>query len=102
VEAVESYIRGKVRLARQVEASGETADGKPFADIDDYKQLILRDRDQIARNVAEKLVIYATCARLQFADRQVIDRIVGTTRKDNPGLRSILHEVVQSRLFRHK
>jgi 16S rRNA A1518/A1519 N6-dimethyltransferase RsmA/KsgA/DIM1 with predicted DNA glycosylase/AP lyase activity len=85
-----------------VEKGGETPDGKKFASIDDYKKLLLADPDQIAHNVAEKLLVYATGGDIQFADREVVERIVAKAKAKNYGLRTILHEVVQSRAFVNK
>lgn len=92
----------RVALGPAVDASFTTADGQPFKDVDEFKKILLRDGDQIARCVAEKLLIYATGAGIQFADRAVIDDIVARTRAKNHGLQSIVHEVVQSRTFLSK
>ncbi len=43
------YPGRKVWVARPVEASGKLASGESFADIDEYRRLALRDRDQVAR-----------------------------------------------------
>lgn len=85
-----------------VELGGQTPEGQAFSDIDDYKSLVLQDKDQIIRNLVEKMTVYATGADIQFADREVIEQIVGRLRNGHPGLRSLIHEVVQSRMFRNK
>jgi hypothetical protein len=85
-----------------VEVGGETHDGKKFASIDDYKKLLLADKDQLARNLTEKLIVYATGADIQFADREVVERIVTALRGKNYGFRTLVHEVVQSRVFLNK
>jgi hypothetical protein len=85
-----------------VETGGETHDGKKFANIDEYKKLLLADKDQLARNLTEKLLVYATGADLQFADREEVERIVSALRAKNYGFRALVHEVVQSRVFRNK
>jgi len=92
----------KIYLARPVEAGGETADGSAFADIDEYKTLLLRDPDQLARNLAEKLALYATGSEIDFADRALIEQIVRDTKANNQGVRSLLHAVIQSPLFLNK
>jgi Protein of unknown function (DUF1585) len=79
-----------------------TPDGRSFKTIDDYKRLLLADKDQLARNVARKLLIYATGADIQFADREVVERLVATCRASNFGFRSLIHDVVQSRVFLNK
>ena len=97
-----NYPKQMIYLARDVEPHGETAKGETFADIHEYKIILLKDPDQITRNLAKKLTVYATGARIEFADRDEIERIVSISRSKNYGLRSILHAVVQSDLFLSK
>ncbi len=85
-----------------VELGGQTPEGKAFKDIDDYKQLLLQDKDQLARSLCQKLLVYSTGADLQFADREVVEQIVARVRAKNYGFRSLVHEVVQSRVFLDK
>lgn len=85
-----------------VEQGGQTFEGKPFRDITDYKHLLLEDKEQLVRNLTRKLLIYATGADIQFADREVVEQIVSDLRTSNYGLRSLVHEVVQSRIFLSK
>jgi hypothetical protein len=85
-----------------VETGGVTHDGKGFEDVDQYKRLLLSDPDQITRSLAAKLLTYATGAEPQFADREVIEEMVRRTASANYGLRTLVHEVVDSRPFRNK
>jgi hypothetical protein len=78
------------------------ADGRAFKDIDEYKKLILENKQELARNLVEKVMIYATGADIQFADRAVVEQIVATLRTRNYGFRTLIHEVVQSRVFVNK
>ena len=89
-------------LGPDVEMGGVTPDGKKFKNIDDYKKLLLDDRDQIARNLTEKLLTFATGAEIQFADREVVDGIVAKLKERNYGLRTLVHEIVESRVFANK
>ena len=91
-----------VYLARPVEAHGKTASGQVFQNIDDYKRILLKDPDQIARNLARQLLVYGTGADLSFAERREVERIVATTKSKGYGFRTLLHEVIQSRIFRTK
>ena len=92
----------RVFVAKPVEAGGETEDGKPFANIDEFKKLLLRDPDQIARNLASQLLVYGTGSELNYADRRAVEKIVETARNDNYGFRTLLHAVIQSETFRNK
>lgn len=85
-----------------VEKGAVTHDGKEFRDIDDYKKLLLTDKDQLARSLTEKLLIYSTGGDLQFADREVVEQIVAKVKTKNYGFRSLIHEIVQSRVFLNK
>ncbi|HUE69368.1 MAG TPA: DUF1592 domain-containing protein [Pirellulaceae bacterium] len=82
-----------------VEQGGQTPNGRVFQDVTEYKRLLLEDKDQIARSLVRKMIIYATGAEIQFADREVVEQIVDKLRDNNYGLRTLVHEVVQSRVF---
>ena len=85
-----------------VDASGATADGQSFQDIREFKRLLLKREEQVARHFTRQLVVYATGGKIQFADREEIERILAVTKQGGHGVRTILHEVVQSKLFRNK
>jgi Protein of unknown function (DUF1588)/Protein of unknown function (DUF1585)/Protein of unknown function (DUF1592) len=97
-----NYPDRKVFRGADVEKGDKMPDGRKFGDIDEYKRLLLTDKDQLARNLAEKLVIYATGADIQFADREVISQLVARSRENKYGFRSLIHDVVQSRVFLNK
>jgi hypothetical protein len=92
----------RVHRGLSVEAGYTMPDGTAFSDIDEYKQLILQDKDSIARALTEKLLTYATGARIQFADREDITEIVNHLRAKNYGLRGLIHQIVDSRPFLNK
>jgi len=85
-----------------VDSSGQMADGRPFADIRSFKQLLLDDEPQIARNLVRQLTTYATGAPVRFGDRPEIERILQQAAPSHYGVRTLMHEVVQSSLFLHK
>ncbi len=68
--------------------------------VEDYKRLLLTDPNQVARNLAEKLLTYATGAESQFADGEVIEQVVAHVKTKNYGFRTLVHDIVQSRMFR--
>lgn len=85
-----------------VELGGQLPDGRTFKTIEDYKKLLLADKDQLTRNLAEKLLVYSTGEDIQFADREVVEQIVAKMRTKNYGFRTLIYEVVQSRVFLNK
>ncbi len=88
--------------ALPVEAGGQLADGRKFDDIRSFKQLLLRDERAIARNLARQLTIYATSAPVRFADRAAIETVLQRAQGDGFGVRTLIHEIVQSDLFLNK
>jgi hypothetical protein len=92
-----AYHKGK-----KVDPADVMADGRRFQNIDDFKQLLLADKDQLARALTVKLLTYATGAAPQTADRPEIDAIVQTVGDKNYGFRSLVHGVVQSKVFQTK
>jgi hypothetical protein len=91
------YLKGP-----KVDPADVLPDGRRFANIDELKQLLLQDKDQIARALTEKLLTYATGAAPAPADRPEIEAIVRKVRGRNYGLRTLVHEIVQSKPFQHK
>ena len=85
-----------------VDPADVTPDGRRFENIDDYKQLLLEHKDQLARNLAEKLLTYGTGAAPTTTDDAQIETIVSRVRGKNHGFKSLIHEVVQSDLFQTK
>ncbi|MEO6245688.1 MAG: DUF1592 domain-containing protein, partial [Opitutaceae bacterium] len=89
-------------LGLPVDCSGELPDGRAFADVRELKRLLVTNEPQLARNLARQLVIYATGAPVRFIDRPAIEKILEHTGARGYGVRSVLHEVVQSELFLNK
>ncbi len=89
-------------IGKPVDASGQLGDGSAFGDIHGFKALLLADERKIAKNLAEQLTVYATGARVRFTDREEIAGILDRSAGSEHGVRTIIHEIVQSALFRHK
>lgn len=99
-DAKELTINGrKVYLDLDVDPSDVLPDGRAFRNIDEFKQLLLADKDQLARALTVKLVTYATGGPPADSDLPQIDVIVGKVREKDYGLRSLIQEIVQSDLF---
>jgi len=89
-------------IGQGVDASGTTADGRAFADVIEFKKLLLEDEETIARNLTEQLLVYATGAPVGFSDRDEVAAILEKSRGSEYGVRTIIHEIVQSPLFLRK
>lgn len=85
-----------------VDSSGQLPDGRAFTNIRDFKHLLSGNDETIARNLAKQLVVYATGAPARFSDRAPVERILRGARPSDYGTRSLIHQIVQSDLFRNK
>ncbi len=94
--------RVRYRNGPPVDAADVLTDGRRFRNIDEFKQLLLTDKDQLARALAEKLLAYSTGAAPTTADKPEIEAVVARVRDKNYGFRALVHEVVQSDLFLRK
>lgn len=85
-----------------VDPSDSLSDGRSFRNIDEYKKLILENKEQLARSLTEKLLAYGTGAVPSHNDKQQIEIIVNRLHDKNYGFKALIHEVVQSPLFQSK
>ncbi len=90
------------RNGPEVDSGDILPDGRPFTNIDEYKMLLLSDKDQLARALAGKLLSYATGAAPTIADQANIEKLIRNVRIKDYGFRSLVHEIVQSEAFQTK
>jgi hypothetical protein len=91
------YLKGP-----KVEAGDVLPDGRKFHDIDQFKQLLLKDQRQIARALTVKLLTYATGGVSSATDEPDVEAILNRVADKGYGFRTLVHEIVQCRAFRHK
>ena len=76
--------------------------GASFDGIGQFKQIILKNPDRIARNFTHQLVTYSTGAPVTFGDRNDVEDILQGTRSRKYGVRSLIHAVIDSPIFLRK
>jgi hypothetical protein len=94
--------RPSYKIGPPVESTGQLPDGRHFKDISELRALLVAEPDKIARNFVKQLITYATGAEPGYADRREIDRIVAESKKQNHGVRGLIHLLAQSELFQRK
>ena len=91
--------KGRSRGGPVIDAGGIFVDGREFDGFDEFRQQLAQKPLPLARNFAEKLLVYGTGSLLSFSDRDEIDRLIVAAEKNHYGIRAILDEVVTSSLF---
>ena len=87
------------RRGPDVEKGDKLPDGRPFADFVAFRQLLVDKPEPVVHAIAEKLMVYGCGRPVTPADHQVVSDVVAAAKKDNFGLRSMIHAVVDSELF---
>ncbi len=76
--------------------------GDSAAGMAALRQLLQKDEAQVARNLITRLIAYATSAPVTISDQPQVELILKDARARKFGLRTLIHGVVQSELFRSK
>lgn len=97
-----SHIAWKVnyKLGPTVDPQGELPDGRRFRDISELNSLLIADPERLAAAFVAHLSRYATGTEISYADRAEIRRIVAASAPGGIRIRSLIHGLAQSRLFR--
>ncbi|MGC3968156.1 MAG: DUF1588 domain-containing protein [Pirellulales bacterium] len=91
--------RVKYSYGRTVDSGDELPDGRKFADVREFRKLLLSEPRFVAENVAAKLLTYALGRELDAADREEIRGIVDRLESQQYGLRSIVKELAAGEAF---
>lgn len=86
-------------LASPVDARGKLLDGRPFNDIHELKKLLAADTRQLARNVLQQFIVYATGTPVRFSDRQEIESMLDACANQDYRIGDLLQAVVHSQIF---
>ena len=97
--AIDPFIGIRSKLGPPVDPSGQLPDERKFGDIREFQRLAAADPTLLLKGLARQLAIYATGRDLAFSDREQIASIVARTQKQGGGVRTLIHELTQSRLF---
>ena len=100
--SIDPFIGINFKLGPPVDASGILPDERSFKEISEFQSLLAADSTRLLKNLAQQLAIYSTGRDIAFRDRDDISAIVAATEKNGGGVRTLIHELIQSRLFRTK
>ncbi len=90
------------RYIQPVDASGSLPDGQKFQDVRELKKLLLKDQRQIARNLTNQFIVFATGAPVQFSDRPKVEAILDRAAAKGYGVKTLIQLLIESELFRNK
>ena len=85
-----------------LDVSGELLDGTKFSTLDEYKAILMTQKDRFARAFAVKLLTYALGRPVGYTDHEVVDSLVVALKKNDYRIQSLIHGIVESEPFRTK
>ncbi|WP_198141284.1 DUF1592 domain-containing protein [Verrucomicrobium spinosum] len=85
-----------------VNPSGEMPDGRAFKDANDFKRLLIEDRDKFVRAFIEHLSTYGLRRVLTVDDEEDITVIAAEAKKNQYGVKDIVRAVALSDLMRKR
>jgi hypothetical protein len=97
--SIDPFINLSFKLGKPVDSTGNLADGRTFQDVVEFQTLVAADSGRVLLNLAQRLTVYSTGRDATFSDRDALLAVVTNTRKHGSGIRTLIHEVIQSPLF---
>lgn len=91
------YLKGAA-----VDTRSRLPGGAEIADVRAYKAALAARPELLARGLVRKLATFATSVGVEVGDELVVDAILKRSHASGFGLRTLIHEVVQSELFTQK
>ena len=82
-----------------IDAAGELPGGERFSSPKELKGIIAGRKNELARNLTEKLLAYALFRQLEGYDEIVVDRLVETLARDEYRMQSLITGIVTSYPF---
>jgi hypothetical protein len=92
-------ITAKYEKTTKVESDTVHRDGRAINGIQGLKKLMLEDKDKIAKNLLTKLSQYAMGRRMNYADSEMIHRLLEESKKNDYKLRDLIVSIIADESF---
>ncbi len=93
------YGTAKFLKGPAVDTRSQLPGGVEVADVRAYKAALAARPELLARGLVRKLATFATSVSVEVGDESTVDAILQKSQASGFGLRTLIHEVVQSELF---
>ena len=94
--------REKDDVGVAIDSVGKLPNGEGFSKPAELKSLLATRKDDLARNLTERLMAYALGRQLEGYDEVVIDQLMVKIADDEYRMRTMITEVIASYLFTHR
>jgi hypothetical protein len=100
--SIDPFIGLSFKLGQPVDSTGTLTDGRAFKDILEFQTLVTSDSRRLLMNLAERLTVYSIGRDTTFGDRDALHAIVTNIQKQGGGIRTLIHDLIQSPLFQSR
>ncbi|MFO0797511.1 MAG: DUF1592 domain-containing protein [Gemmataceae bacterium] len=97
---IDPFIGIGFKLGPKVDPSSVLPEGRSFTGIGEFQALLAADRDVLLANLARQFAVYGSGRGVSFGDRADVAALVAATNRQGGGVRTLLSELVESKLFR--
>jgi len=85
-----------------IQPGGTLPSGAAFNDVNDLKTVLLEEKSQLAEELVESLLAYALGRTVEFSDADDVGQLLQKLKREDYPVRSMIHEIAASPLFRTK
>ena len=96
--SIDPFIGISFKLGPKVDPTGETTNGQTFSNIRDMQRVLASKPEVLLSSLARNLLVYSTGREVNFTDRPALQSILDKS-GPNAGVRTLIHEIIQSPLF---
>jgi hypothetical protein len=86
----------------KIERGGTFPNGGTYANFDQFKAVLLSQKEKLARSLVEGAASYGLGRTVEFSDGDDLDALADQLIKDGLRAKSLIHNLVQSSLFQTK
>jgi hypothetical protein len=107
-EKKEGKVVKQERITREfvdttkVESNAVHRDGRAIDGMEGLKSLMLEDKDKITRNLLTKLSEYAMGREMNYADSEMLQRLLEASKKNDYKLRDLMVSIIADESFTNR
>ena len=85
-----------------IEPGGTLPGGEAFANVKELKAVLLKNEDQLAKELVESILAYSLGRTIEFSDSDDVEELLSRLKPQKYRIRSMIREIAMSDLFRRK
>ena len=86
----------------KIEQGGTLPGGKAYDDFEQFKSLLIKNKNKLARSLVEGSASYGLGRTVEFSDGDDLDALTRKLMTEDMLAKSLIHNLVQSSLFQTK